>query len=65
MFINIYVTTNTTTINWYLRTQSLEAELENCRTEIVSLEKQLNEILQNNLLELSKSSGYFYLHLPI
>lgn len=43
-----------------LRVQLLETELKNCRLEIVTLEKQLNEILQNNCLESSNSSGNIF-----
>ncbi|XP_026820962.1 uncharacterized protein CG10915 [Rhopalosiphum maidis] len=40
------------------KTCALEAELAKCRSEIISLEKELSEALHNNLMELSsKSSG--------
>ncbi|VVC34782.1 Hypothetical protein CINCED_3A015055 [Cinara cedri] len=39
------------------KTKTLEAELAKCRSEIVSLEKELSEALQNNLLELSSRSS--------
>lgn len=44
---------------FYFRSKTLEVELEKCRSEINSLEKELSDALQNNLLELaSRSSGY-------
>lgn len=40
------------------KTNTLEAELTKCRSEIISLEKELSEALHNNLMELSsRSSG--------
>jgi len=40
------------------KTCALEAELAKCRSEIISLEKELSEALHNNLMELSsRSSG--------
>ncbi|KAL4135857.1 hypothetical protein QTP88_007444 [Uroleucon formosanum] len=39
------------------KTSTLEAELAKCRSEIVSLEKELSEALHNNLMELSSRSS--------
>ncbi|XP_060857721.1 CTTNBP2 N-terminal-like protein [Metopolophium dirhodum] len=39
------------------KTNTLEAELTKCRSEIISLEKELSEALHNNLMELSSRSS--------
>lgn len=39
------------------KTNTLEAELIKCRSEIISLEKELSEALHNNLMELSSKSS--------
>lgn len=50
---------------WYFRTKILEAELEKCQNKIISLEKELSDALQNNLLELScRSSGIYNIITP-
>lgn len=43
--------------NLCFRTKTLEEELAKCRCEISSLEKELSEALQNNLLEYSNRSS--------
>lgn len=57
----LFVILNTNIYVWIFRTKTLEAELEKCQNKVTSLEKELSDALQNNLLELScRSSGNHY-----
>lgn len=62
-FWNRFVYTYINIIVWCYRTSTLEAELAKCRSEIVSLEKELSEALHNNLMELSSRSSGNYINL--
>lgn len=50
---------------WCFRASVLEVELAKCQSEIISLEKELSEALQNNLLELSSKSPGNHINLSL